>query len=62
MGDDPLDMASNTGRSCGTVGMDTGMMDLVWCPTSGKEDIHFTFGARAGMQLQHQDVCRVDSK
>ena len=35
MGDDPLDMASRTGRSCGTVGMDTGMMDLVWCPISG---------------------------
>lgn len=38
MGDDPLDMASRTGRSCGTVGMDTGMMDLVWCPISGEEN------------------------
>lgn len=37
MGDDPLEMASRTGRSCGTVGMDTGMMDFVWCPISGKE-------------------------
>lgn len=30
-------MASNTGRSCGTVGMETGMMDFVTCPVSGKE-------------------------
>lgn len=29
IGDDPLDMASRTGRSCGTVGMDTGMEALV---------------------------------
>lgn len=36
MGDDPLDMASRTGRSCGTVGMDTGMIDLGGCPISGK--------------------------
>lgn len=34
MGDDPLDMASSTGRSCGTVGMETGMMDFVTCPIS----------------------------
>lgn len=40
MGDDPLDMASRTGRSCGTVGMDTGMMGFVWCPISGKENTY----------------------
>lgn len=34
MGDDPLDMASSTGRSCGTVGMETGMTDFVTCPIS----------------------------
>lgn len=28
IGEDPLDMASKTGRSCGTVGMDTGMEAL----------------------------------
>jgi len=39
IGDDPLDIASSTGRSWGTVGIDTGMMDLVWCPISEKEVI-----------------------
>lgn len=34
MGEDPLDIASRTGLSCGTVGMETGMMDLVKCPRS----------------------------
>lgn len=38
MGEDPLDMASSTGRSCGTVGIETGMMDFVTCPISGKEE------------------------
>lgn len=43
MGDEPLEMASRTGRSCGTVGMDTGMMDFVWCPISGKEQMSINY-------------------
>ena len=37
MGEDPLETASRTGLSWGTVGMDTGIMVLVWCPGSGKQ-------------------------
>lgn len=37
IGEDPLEMASRTGRSCGTVGMETATEAFAWCPTSAEQ-------------------------